>query len=145
MMQITLAADYALRAVTYIASLGNGRCVPAAEIAEQQQIPMVYVSKVLQALARSGIVVSFPGRRGGAKLLRRPNEISILDVVEGVGDSISLNRCLIRPGLCSRDDFCQIHPFWAEVRKDLVKKLAQAKISQFLGATAHGKSASQKK
>lgn len=139
MMQITRAADYALRAVTYVADQGVNRCVPASEISDVQEIPRVFVSRILQALARAKIMVTVPGRNGGARLVRAPKDISVLDVIEAIEGSVSLNRCLIRKGLCSRDDVCQIHPFWVEAREKLVTVLSKAKISQFVKSTGSPK------
>ena len=136
MMQITLTADYALRAIEYLAGAGSGRCVPAAEIAREQEIPLVYVSKVLQALVQAGIAATVPGRSGGARLLRTASRISVLDVVEAVDGPIPLNRCLIRDGECSRDRFCKFHPFWKKTRDSLKKELQRAKLSQFVAPPA---------
>lgn len=132
MMQITRAADYAVRVVIYVAANGGERCVPTAEISECQDIPTAYVSKVLQALGKAGIIATFPGRGGGAKLVDPAEKISILNVVEAIDGPITLNRCVVRKGMCSRDSFCSAHPFWAATRKKLVGILGQAKMSEFV-------------
>jgi Rrf2 family iron-sulfur cluster assembly transcriptional regulator len=130
-MQITLTADYAVRAVVHIAARAGGQCLPAGEIAAAQNIPRVYVSKVLQALARAGIVTCVAGRRGGAKLARRASDISLLDIVEAVDGPVVLNRCVRRPGECSRDGTCTVHAFWNKAQRSLRKALAGAKVSSF--------------
>ena len=134
MMQITRAADYALRAIVYVASQGDKRCIPAAEVAGKQQIPAAYISKVLQALVRAKIVATVPGRKGGVKLLRLPREISVLDIIEAVDGAVTLNRCLMRSRQCPRDAFCPIHPFWVSTRESLAKILSETKISKFVTA-----------
>jgi Rrf2 family protein len=132
MIQITRATDYALRMVAYLAASGRDRRVSASEMSATQEIPSVFVSKILQALAQAKILATAPGRNGGAELLRAPEDISVLDVVEAVEGPVTLNRCLIRRGLCSRDQTCPIHPFWAETREMLVGALSQTKIAQFV-------------
>ncbi len=132
MIQITRATDYALRMVAYLAASGRDRRVPASEMSATQEIPRVFVSKILQALTQAKILATAPGRNGGAQLLRRPEDISVLDVVEAVEGPVTLNRCLIRQGACSRDQTCPIHPFWAETREKLVGVLGRAKIAQFI-------------
>ncbi|MHC4266484.1 MAG: RrF2 family transcriptional regulator [Planctomycetota bacterium] len=134
MLQLTLTADYALRAVVYIASKGLDRYVPAAEIAQEQQIPRLYVSKILQCLTRSEIISTIPGRKGGAKLQRYPDEISVFEVIEAVDGSVSLNRCLSNSEQCSRSSFCKIRPFWVKTQKSLVNTLGQARISHFVNS-----------
>jgi Rrf2 family protein len=134
MLQITLTADYALRAVVYIASKGLDRYVPAAEIAQEQQIPRLYVSKILQCLTRADIVSTIPGRKGGAKLQRQPHEISVLKVVEAVEGSVPLNHCSTAKKQCSRKELCKMRPFWVKTQKLLVSTLGQARISHFINS-----------
>ncbi|HUS90703.1 MAG TPA: Rrf2 family transcriptional regulator [Phycisphaerae bacterium] len=130
-MLITRTADYALRAVIHLADAGADRPVAAAEIARAQGIPPDYVAKVLGALARAGLVTCLPGRGGGARLLRRPAEISVLEVVEAVDGPVLLNRCLLREGECPRDRSCAAHGFWKATQQSLLRTLARAKVSQF--------------
>ena len=133
-MQITRTADYALRAVVHLAENGGNRPVPASAIARMQDIPAEYVSKVLQSLSRAGLVTCRPGRGGGATLLREPQSISVLEVVEAVDGPLALNRCLIGPGQCERDTDCLLHDFWAQTQESLVRTLSDAKISRFCRA-----------
>lgn len=140
MLKITLTADYALRAVVYIAANCDERCVPAAELARTQQIPTIYVSKVLQTLVRADIVATSPGRRGGAKLSRCPSKISVLEVVEAVDGPIAVNHCLNGKGRCSRTAMCEMYPFWIKTRDELVKTLEQARISEFIGSASRNSS-----
>jgi Rrf2 family protein len=139
-MQITWTADYALRAVVHLAEHAGEGLVPAAVIARRESIPREYVAKVLRALSRAGIVSSLRGRGGGARLLREPRRLSVLEVVEAVDGPVALNRCLIRPGTCPRDDDCKVHRFWARTQRQLVAAMSRAKISQFCtGAAAPGR------
>ncbi len=60
------------------------RPVPAARLAEAYELPAAYLSKQLQALSRAGITESVPGARGGVRLTRPAEEISLMDVVAAV-------------------------------------------------------------
>jgi Rrf2 family protein len=130
-MQITRTADYAVRAVIHLASKSSGACVPAGEISRQQKIPATYAAKVLQLLARAGIVLTTSGRSGGASLLRDPSDISLLDIVEAVDGPVILNRCLREPDACPLNRNCAVHPFWKRTQKMLTDTLRKAKVAQF--------------
>ncbi|RIK67081.1 MAG: transcriptional regulator [Planctomycetota bacterium] len=89
---ISQTAEYALRAIVWLAghpetSLGT------PHIAAATHVPAGYMSKVLQALARSGLVVSQPGRRGGFQLTRPPSKISVLEVINSVDPIQRIHKC----------------------------------------------------
>lgn len=128
-MQITQTADYAVRTVVYLALHRNAGPVAAANIAREMTIPVDYISKVVQALSRAGLVESVPGRNGGARLARDPAELSMLEIVEAADGPVALNRCVTRPGACPRDSYCIVHDFWKSTQKGLVSVLSGTKIS----------------
>jgi len=128
-MQITQTADYAVRTVVYLALHGNGGPVAASVIAKEMVIPGDYISKVVQALSRAGLVESVAGRNGGAQLARDPAELSMLEIIEAVDGPVTLTRCVVRPGACPRDTYCVVHDFWESAQKGLVGVLSQAKIA----------------
>ena len=81
---ITKTCEYALRAAVYLASL-PGQPSTSQCIAEATRVPAGYLSKVLQAMVRAGVVVSQRGPAGGFMLARDPEEVTVLEVVEAVG------------------------------------------------------------
>lgn len=89
---ISQTAEYALRAVVWLASHGDGS-LGTLHIAEATRVPPGYLSKVLQALARAKLVVSHPGRNGGFELTRRPETISVLDVINAVDPIQRIKTC----------------------------------------------------
>ena len=89
---ISLTAEYALRAIVWIASRADV-AVGTRDIAEATEVPVGYMSKVLQELARADLVRSRPGRSGGFVLSRKPDEISVLDVVNVVDCVERIERC----------------------------------------------------
>ena len=68
-MQITRETDYAIRCVLHLARQPR-RVAPAAEIAAATQVPRIFLAKILQRLAKAGIVVSQRGVQGGFSLAR---------------------------------------------------------------------------
>lgn len=79
---LSQSVEYALRSVVYLAKEGQPRTT--ATIAEATQVPAAYLSKVLQGLAKAGIVRSQRGIGGGMALVPTPRELTILDVVNAV-------------------------------------------------------------
>src|SRR3989304_5955757 len=94
MLRFTKRADYGLMAIHYIAvhdRLGAGG---AKRIAEEFQIPPELLAKILQRLAKRRLIVAQAGPKGGYVLSRRPNEISVGEVVRALGGPIRIVRCL---------------------------------------------------
>lgn len=89
---ISSTLEYALRAVTWLAAR-PGEGMPAQKIAEATQVPEDYLSKVLQQLARGGVLTSQRGRNGGFQLARPPAEISMLSVLNAVDKIPRIERC----------------------------------------------------
>ena len=76
-MQITKQADYAVRAVLYLAGLSDGRRAPTSQIARDQKIPPSFLAKIVSQLSVAGMVQTSRGARGGVTLARDPAEISL--------------------------------------------------------------------
>lgn len=93
-------ADYALRAVVWMGR-EPGAAQSAVHLAERTQVPRHYLHKVLQDLVRAGLVRSQPGPGGGYSLTRSSEEITILDVVNAVGEVERIDRCPM--GLSARE------------------------------------------
>ncbi|UCC86470.1 MAG: Rrf2 family transcriptional regulator [Anaerolineales bacterium] len=123
-MEITRQADYAIRSMIHLAELPmNGR-VSTASISEAQGIPLPFLTKVISRLATAGLVTTSRGMGGGVSLARRPEEVTLLQVVEAVDGPILLNHCLLRSGACERESFCAAHDVWSEIQERFVSELS---------------------
>lgn len=94
MLGLTKKTDYALLALSYLARGESGQVVRTKTIAEQFDIPSELLAKILQKLARSGMLTSTPGPTGGYVLARSADEITIGGVVRAVEGSPALTQCL---------------------------------------------------
>lgn len=115
---ISQTAEYALRAVVHLATVASTG-VPedsqlstvsqtAQQIATATQVPLSYLSKVLQTLARAGLIVSQRGLGGGFSLARVPGEITVYQVVQTVDPIRRITQCPL--GLEAHQDFlCPLH------------------------------------
>jgi Rrf2 family nitric oxide-sensitive transcriptional repressor len=89
---MTLTAEYALRAVVAL-GLQPDRYLTTREIAERTKVPSFYLAKVLQTLARAGLIASHRGPGGGFGLGRPPGQVTLLDVVNAVDPIRRITRC----------------------------------------------------
>ena len=131
-MQITRQADYAVRAVVYLAERGPGKPIATAEIARQQHIPSTFLAKIVPQLAAAGIVNTLRGAHGGIRLGRPAENISLLEIVETIDGPIRLNECLSDPGLCPLGENCAVHQAWCQVQASLVDQLGHTNMAQLL-------------
>lgn len=122
-MRLTLEGDYAVRVVVELAARPPGAVVRTEELTRSTQVSRPHLAKIIQALARAGLVHTRQGPAGGVSLGRDPREITLRQMVEAVEGPILLNRCLVRPGECPRDSFCTVHPVWARIQTVLMREL----------------------
>jgi len=121
-MQITRQADYAVRAVLYLARKNEPR-VATSKIAEEQHIPPSFLAKIISQLSIAGLLHTSRGARGGVALAREPKDITLLEVVEAIDGPIQLNECVENSGACAFSDECPMRPVWCDAQEDLVRKL----------------------
>ncbi len=131
-MQITRQADYALRAMLYLAHLAPNERAATSQIAEAKQIPPSFLAKIISQLSIAGLIHTSRGARGGVSLARKPENISLLDVVEAIDGPITLNECTQDPSTCVFGDSCPIHDVWCETQAELVRKLKNATFDKLL-------------
>jgi Rrf2 family transcriptional regulator, iron-sulfur cluster assembly transcription factor len=128
-MQLTRAADYATRVMVHLAGLPPGSRASLPELAAAVEVPDHFLSKVLQALGRNGLIQSQRGASGGFVLSADPERISLLDVVEAIEGPIRLNLCLGPGEGCTRISRCPVHLVWANAQDALVGVLRSASIA----------------
>jgi Rrf2 family protein len=122
-MQLTLKGDYAVRVVVDLAGQPAGATVKTEDVGRRTGVPQAYLSKIVQALAHSGLVRTRRGALGGISLVAEPEAITLRAVIEAVEGPINLNRCLVRPGFCPRDRFCPVHPVWGRIQALVLREL----------------------
>ena len=128
-MQITRQADYAMRAVAYLANLGPEKRAATSQIADDQKIPPSFLAKIVSQLSVAGLLQTSRGARGGVSLARSPEEISFLEVVEAIDGPILINECVIDSGTCTFGDTCALRPVFCAAQADLVERLDTTSFS----------------
>jgi Rrf2 family protein len=131
-MQITRQADYAVRAVLYLARLGQDERAATSLIAQEQHIPPSFLAKIISQLSIAGLLHTSRGARGGVTLARSPGEITLLEVIEAIDGPIMLNECVGETGSCSFDEDCPLKPVWCDAQNELVARLKSTNFSQMI-------------
>jgi Rrf2 family protein len=131
-MQITRQADYALRAMLYLAQLEPNKRAATSQIAEDQHIPPSFLAKIISQLSIAGLIHTSRGARGGVSLARTAEEVSVLEVVEAIDGPISLNECTEDPSACSFGEDCPLRPLWCDTQSELIKRLRKTSFAEFV-------------
>jgi Rrf2 family iron-sulfur cluster assembly transcriptional regulator len=126
-MQLTRAADYAVRVMIHLARLEPGMRASRGELAAAAECPEQFLAKVLQSLTHAGLVVSHRGNTGGFEIPATGRDSSLLEVVEALEGPIQLNICLGAED-CKRKEWCPAHPIWAEAQRALLEVLRSKSI-----------------
>lgn len=129
-MQITRAADYAVRVMVHLASLPPGTRLQKNALVELSEAPESFLSKVLQRMVAQGLLTSRRGGGGGFELARPAEDVSVLNVVEAIDGPIHLNLCVPGASGCERSLACAVHPVWVEARTALVNVLSKATMAR---------------
>lgn len=125
MLKLPQTAEYALRAVYYIAEAEQGAPVRVSEVAEALGVPRNYLSKTLHQLARVGVLESTRGPRGGFRLASPPAELTLAEVV-GPFLPAEGRACVLGRPRCSDAAPCAAHGRW---------KLVAERMRTFFGET----------
>ena len=131
-MQLTRGGEYAIRGMLYLARQPRGKKVMTSTIARASDIPDSFLAKVLQILARAGIVESYRGTGGGFSLLKPVEEITLRQIVEAVEGDIALNECLVHKNACKRVGTCPVHKIWKEAQEQLLRVLDRANLADLV-------------
>jgi Rrf2 family protein len=122
-MKLTMQGEYAIRAMVELAREHGKGLISAKKLAERQDIPLVFLTKILLILTKSGLLVSMRGSHGGIRLAKDPSEISILNIVEAIEGPIRLNICIGNAGVCGHTPACKVHNIWNNVQDSMVREL----------------------
>src|SRR5215207_11005099 len=106
MLRLSKKADYALMAMKHLATRPDAASASAREIAEQYDIPIELMAKVLQRLARRGLVTSLQGTRGGYRLARETARISVADIIKAIEGPLKVTACSTEAENCGQYAKC---------------------------------------
>ena len=112
---ISTRGRYAIRVLLDLAEHDNGGYIPLKDVASRQEISKKYLEIIVKDLASGGLVVGASGKGGGYRLCRRPEEVSIGEILERMEGPLSPVACLSAGAApCPRASACETLPLWAE-------------------------------
>ncbi|MGD2153809.1 MAG: Rrf2 family transcriptional regulator [Gemmatimonadales bacterium] len=129
---ISKTDQYALRAVLCLAQQPAGATLGAVHIARRLELPGNYLSKILHSLARAGVLVSERGPRGGFRLARPANELSLAEVIEPFSSLAQERSCLLGREECSDDSPCRVHSRWKAVSDPVIGFFNETTIADLI-------------
>jgi Rrf2 family protein len=136
-MQLTRAADYAVRVMIHLAGIPAGTRGNRDSLSQSTEVPAEFLGKVLQALGRANLIKSYRGAQGGFELARPAEQITMLEVIEAIEGPLAINLCLAEDGACGRRWWCPAHAVWKEAQEAMSKVLGGVTVAQ-LAVSASG-------
>jgi Rrf2 family protein len=100
--------DYALRVMVHLAHDQTNGCISARTLAQEQEISYQFACKILQQLHEAKLVDSTMGPKGGYRISRPAEKITMNQVIEAVQGPIDLNRCMKGLMTCPRQSRCPV-------------------------------------
>lgn len=133
-MRITTRGEYGLRCVLDIAAK-KGKVISIRQIVASEKLPKDYVEQLLIKLRRKNIIKSMRGVKGGYLLARKPQKITIYDIITSLEDEVFglfCDRVKKRKSKCVHINDCRIRSFWLSLKKDMEKALKSKSIASLL-------------
>lgn len=134
-MKIKTKGHIAVAAVLDIALHGTEEPVTLAEISERQEVSLSYLEQLFGRLREDGIVLSKRGPGGGYQLSRRPEAISVAEVVNAVDKDTLHTRTCGGAGKCSEESPCLAHGLWSGLNDRLNGYLQSVTLESILAET----------
>ena len=128
--------DYSVRAVLDLATHWQRGRRKAREIATTMDVPERYLGQILANLVHHGFLVAVAGPGGGYVLSRRPDEVSLLDVVEAAEGPVQLDECVLKGGPCDWVGTCAMHEAWSRAQAAFVTQLRETTFSDLAAIDA---------
>ena len=130
MLKLTKKADYGLMAMKHLAEHAAQGACSAKDVAESYGIPPEALAKILQRLAKAGLLHSQHGINGGYTLARPANEISAYEVIRAIDGPLFITSCITVRGECGQSEKCTIREPLRKVNESIEQVLRRIKIAE---------------
>ncbi|MCJ7587697.1 MAG: Rrf2 family transcriptional regulator [Candidatus Aminicenantes bacterium] len=133
-MKMPAKIRYGIRILVEIGRHPEG-ALPLAEVEKRQLISAKFAKQILQPLMRARLVGSTRGIKGGYRLLKKPERIRLIDIVNVLSEKDDrIAPCLVRKGICRRDKNCGAKLKWMELQKIVDAFLAKTTLRDMIDA-----------
>lgn len=122
-MHLSRESEYGLKAMIYLAKQPPATVLTLHHVAEAQDLPVGFLAKIFQKLARHGLLQSFRGRQRGYCLAREPSDIRLTELLEAIEGPDLTQRCIFWGRRCGDTNPCLLHEGWREIKPHLTEFL----------------------
>jgi Rrf2 family iron-sulfur cluster assembly transcriptional regulator len=135
-MRLTRSGGYGIYGLLYLARRRNRDIAYVGEVSSALNISASFLAKIFQTFARSGILISHRGMRGGYSFARSPYDISLREVIEAAQGPIALSKCLSKGNNpCGRYYYCGLREVLGNAQEDMKAHLESTSIGQLVDST----------
>lgn len=135
MMKLGKMTDYAIVVLTAMARHGK-EPVSSQELAQSVHLERTTVAKILKALTKRGLILSYRGANGGYRLAKSPDKVSVGQIIEAMEGPIGITECSVSPGACSQEAFCSLQSSWKHISEVLEQALFSVSLAQIMAPKA---------
>jgi Rrf2 family protein len=131
-MKLSTRSRYGARILVDLARHTDQGPVHIGEISKRQDISVKYLEQLIRPLKQASMVTSVRGPKGGHLLAKKPEEISLGQIVRLFEGQSELVECISKPELCKMSDDCQVRLAWKDATRVLYEKLDSTSIADLL-------------
>ncbi len=131
-MHLMKASEYGIHGVLYLAMQPEDKITILDEVAEAQNIPKSYLSKIFQIYTRAGILKSYRGAKKGFALAKPPEKITLKELIESFEGKLFANECLLGRKDCAVTGKCPVSNKWHEAVAAMNKVLEETTLAQLM-------------
>ena len=128
-MLFSSAAESSIRVLVFLALQPPQEVFRISDIATAEDLPLAYLAKRCQELARLGFIETIRGRRGGIRLSREPESLKLHEVIAGLKALEPFERCILGHPECSERTPCPLHETWKPLRAVLLDVLGSKTLA----------------
>jgi Rrf2 family protein len=144
-MLFSAAAESCIRVLVFLAQHPAEEQFRVSDIARAEKLPLPYLAKRCQELARLGFIETTRGRRGGIRLAHRPEELKLGAVIAGLQAGERFKACILGHPECSEQTPCPLHETWKPLRAVLLDALGSKTLADLAGALAKKRRSGRKR
>lgn len=137
-MRLSTRSRYGTRMMADLAARYEEGPVQIGEIAKRQNISVKYLEQLIIPLKRADFIISVRGPKGGHRLARPPETISVGEIVRVLEGNIALSVCTIDPKSCERSGSCRTRNIWGEAARAMMEKLEETSLAALIGQPEKG-------
>ncbi len=138
MIRISKLADYGIVLLTQFAREPESAVYNARDLSAAAKLPLPTVSKLLKALSHAEILTSLRGSRGGYRLARGLEQISVADVLSAIEGQVAITECSDARDACQRETTCPVRGHWLSINEVVREVLSELKLSQMARPAPQG-------